>query len=38
MGAAMAFDDNGSCLLTGGHDGRVKLWNLSTGQFSMEES
>ena len=32
----MAFDDNGSCLLTGGHDGRVKLWNLSTGKLLKE--
>ena len=34
--SAMAFDDNGSCLLTGGHDGRVKLWNLSTGKLLKE--
>jgi WD40 repeat protein len=34
--SAMAFDGNGSCLLTGGHDGHVKLWNLSTGKLLKE--
>jgi WD40 repeat protein len=34
--SAMAFDSNGSCLLTGGHDGHVKLWNLSTGKLLKE--
>ena len=34
--SAMAFDDDGACLLTGGHDGCVKLWNLSTGKLLKE--
>ena len=27
---------HGACLLTGGGDGRVKLWNLSNGKFVRE--
>ena len=34
--SAMAFDANGSCLLTGGHDGQIKMWNLSNGKLLKE--
>jgi WD40 repeat protein len=33
---AMAFDGDGACLLTSGHDGRVKIWNLSNGKLLSE--
>jgi WD40 repeat protein len=34
--SAMTVDDNGACLVTGGNDGRVKMWNLSNGKFVKE--
>lgn len=34
--SAMCVEETGACLLSGGHEGRVKMWNLSNGTFVKE--
>lgn len=34
--SAMCIEESGACLLTGGHEGQVKMWNLSNGTFVKE--